>query len=244
MIYKLTLALALAAITSAKLFKEDPEHQKFLWESFKRDFAKRYETMDEEMHRFKVFVQNLRDADSRNTEELAAGGNAVHGITRFSDLSQAEFEARYLTANPKDKTENRTYDTTVRTVNTAAGLVDWTGTYTTPVKDQVSFPFFLFSFPDWSFCFQGYCGSCWAFSATEQIESDSMRTLGTSYVLSPAQITQCDTTSYGCDGGWTENAYDYVKKAGGIEQEKDYEYSTALYKGIVLSSFPSFVIVY
>jgi hypothetical protein len=155
MIYKLTIALALAAVTSAALFKEDPEHQKYLWESFKRDFTKRYETMDEEMHRFKVFIQNLRDSDARNAEELAAGGNAVHGITRFSDLSQAEFEARYLTANPKDKTENRTYDTTVRTVNAAAGLVDWTGKYTTPVKDQVSFfSFVVVSLPDF-FLLQG-----------------------------------------------------------------------------------------
>ncbi|RYG63303.1 hypothetical protein EON64_16205 [archaeon] len=29
------------------------------------------------------------------------------------------------------------------------------------------------------------------------MESDSMRTLGTSYVLSPEQITQCATTAYG-----------------------------------------------
>lgn len=47
-----------------------------------------------------------------------------------------------------------------------------------------------------------------------------MRTLGTSYILSPEQITQCDSTSYGCNGGWTEHAYNYVKKAGGIETEK------------------------
>jgi len=70
------------------------------------------------------------------------------------------------------------------------------------------------------------CGSCWAFSASEQIESDSMRTLKTSYTLSPEQIVQCDTTSYGCSGGWTEHAYNYVKKAGGIETESAYPYSS------------------
>jgi len=96
--------------------------------------------------------------------------------------------------------------------NANAGLVDWSGVLTTPVKDQ------------------GYCGSCWAFSATEQIESDSMRTLGTSYILSPEQITQCDTTSSGCNGGWTEHAYNYVQKAGGIETNNDYPYTS--YQGV------------
>lgn len=54
------------------------------------------------------------------------------------------------------------------------------GTYTTPVKDQ------------------GYCGSCWAFSVTEQLESDSMRTLGTDYILSPQQLVSCDSSDAGC----------------------------------------------
>ena len=71
---------------------------------------------------------------------------------------------------------------------------------------------------------------CWAFSATEQIDSDAMRTLGVSYVLSPEQITQCDTTSYGCSGGWSEHAYNYVSKAGGIETEANYPYTS--YYGI------------
>jgi len=208
MIYQLAVAVALATTASAALYKEDPTHMKFLWESFKREFNREYASMDEETHRFQTFVANLKAADQRNAEELAAQGSATHGITKFSDLSQAEFEARFLTADPTKKTENTVVDSTERTVDTTASLVDWSGKYTTPVKDQ------------------GYCGSCWAFSATEQIESDSIRTLGKSWVLSPEQIVQCDSTSYGCDGGWTENAYNYVKKAGGLETNTDYPYSS------------------
>ena len=95
---------------------------------------------------------------------------------------------------------------------TTASSKDWSGVLTTPVKDQ------------------GYCGSCWAFSATEQVESDSMRTLSVSTILSPEQITQCDTTSSGCNGGWTEHAYNYVKKAGGLESNADYPYTS--YQGV------------
>lgn len=207
MIYQLAVALTLATVASATLYREDPTHLKFLWESFKREYSREYATMDEESSRFQIFVQNLKAADARNNDELKIRGNAVHGITKFFDMSQAEFESHYLTADPKMKTGEAMLDTTERTVDMTASLVDWSGKYTTPVKDQ------------------GYCGSCWAFSATEQIESDAMRK-GKSYVLSPQQITSCDSTSYGCNGGWTENAYNYVKKAGGIETNADYPYSS------------------
>jgi C1A family cysteine protease len=53
-----------------------------------------------------------------------------------------------------------------------------------------------------------------------------MRTLGTTYLLSAEQITQCDTVSHGCNGGWTEKAYNYVQKAGGLELESDYPYTS------------------
>lgn len=88
--------------------------------------------------------------------------------------------------------------------------VDWSDIYTTAVKDQ------------------GYCGSCWAFSATEQIESDSIRAgyLTTSDNLSPQQIVSCDTTDLGCGGGNPETAYMYVAKAGGLTSDSQYPYTS------------------
>ncbi len=207
MIYSVAIALAVAATASARLFPENPSFQKEMWESFKREHHKNYATMEEENHRFQVFLENLKMADLRNEQEVKEGGAAIHGITIFSDMSQAEFESTMLTADISLRSGSAVKDTTDRQVKVGAALVDWTGVYTTPVKDQ------------------GYCGSCWAFSATEQIESDSMRTLSTTWILSPEQITQCTTDCYGCNGGWTESAFDYAKKTA-IVQNADYPYTS------------------
>jgi len=74
---------------------------------------------------------------------------------------------------------------------------------------------------------QGQCGSCWAFSATEQIESNNFLKTGHLPILSPQQITSCDTIAgvQGCNGGYTSSAYDYVVK-NGIESNKDYPYTS------------------
>jgi len=211
MIYQTVVALAIVAGASAKLFSEDHSHQKYMWESFKTEHSRNYATMDEESQRFAIFLENMKVADLRNEAELKNKGSAIHGITRFSDLSQAEFESRYLTADITLRSKD-TVRVELEKPDTTAALKDWSGVLTTPVKDQ------------------GYCGSCWAFSATEQIESDSMRTLGTSYLLSPEQLVQCDTTSSGCNGGWTEHAYNYVKRAGGITTDAAYPYTS--YQGV------------
>jgi C1A family cysteine protease len=148
----------------------------------------------------------LKLADERNAAEIAAGGSAVHGITKFSDWSTEEFTAFLGASKPSGHASKAEKAQVVHSKQQSSAVVDWTGIYTTPVKNQ------------------GQCGSCWAFSATEQIESDTMRTLGKTYVLAPEQIVQCAANGQGCNGGWTEEAYMYVKKAGGMEQESDYPY--------------------
>ena len=61
--------------------------------------------------------------------------------------------------------------------------------------------------------------SCWAFSATENIESVWALAGNKLVELAPQQIVDCDKTDDGCNGGDTPTAFDYVVKAGGLELE-------------------------
>ena len=165
-----------------------------------------YSSLEEEAKRAEIFAGNMLLVAERNAAEIAAGGEAVHGITKFSDMHQDEFTSLFNGSGPNSATPEKVLMGLPKVNST--DLVDWTGTLTTPVKDQAQ------------------CGSCWAFSATEQFESDVMRVLKTTYELSPQQVVSCDTKSAGCRGGNTETAYAYLKKFGGQEQESDYPYAS------------------
>jgi C1A family cysteine protease len=188
------------------------EEKKSLFNEFKSTYKKRYSSGAEEAKRYANFLEFLDLVDDRNEEEAFAGASGFHGITKFADWSQAEFEESLLTFKSSDSVEEEFYRSAesegiyenVQITSLGVRSVDWTGVLTTSVKNQ------------------GYCGSCWAFSATEQIESDSIRAgyLSTEDALSPQQIVSCDkgadAGAMGCDGGWTWSAYDYVEKTGGL----------------------------
>ena len=203
--FRFLIAITTALAVYGKVYTENPKQQLEMWKQFKESFNKRYTTEEEDRTRFGHFLDNLKEADKRQAAERLAGGTATHGVTRFSDMSKAEFKAFLGASKPAGYVS--TAEKAAKPYKKAAsGLVDWTGIYTTPVKNQ------------------GQCGSCWAFSATEQIESDTMRTLNEEYILDPQQIVDCADHAYGCGGGWTEVAYGYVKSAGGLESEDDYPY--------------------
>lgn len=75
------------------LAKESDDEKKQRFAKFKGDNGKSYKDSTEENAKYQVFVGNLELIDQRNLLE----GKMVHDVTRFSDLTQEEFEARYLT---------------------------------------------------------------------------------------------------------------------------------------------------
>jgi C1A family cysteine protease len=172
---------------------------------FAKQYGKTYSDAEFPV-RMAVFADNLDRINEQNKQHILIGGEAVFGVTQFSDLTPAEFKAMYLTYRPSNSTQARVQ---IQLDGAPATTVDWrTKGAVTDVKDQ------------------GQCGSCWAFSATEAIESYSFLSSGKLVSLSPQQITSCDKVDGGCNGGNTETAYGYVHKAGGIETSADYPYTS------------------
>jgi hypothetical protein len=136
--FKSAIASTFFLGSSALLSNSSPDEIKKMWDDFKVTHGKSYRTQDEEVMRFNVFVENFGLVDERNRVERANGGTAFHGITQFSDLTQSEFEKGYLTADAARGLTNGTAirDENIKPYEGPQGLVDWSGKYTTPVRDQ------------------------------------------------------------------------------------------------------------
>ena len=62
---------------------------------------------------------------------------------------------------------------------------------------------------------QGQCGSCWAFSTAETVESQRVLAGFAPIDLSPQQIAAYTPGMYGCGGGDPIPAYDYIMNKKG-----------------------------
>ena len=109
MLSKLVLAIAgfsaaSASVSKPKLYTpDDATMMEEKWAAFKEEHDRRYHE-SEETHRYDVFTTNLKLADERNEREISLNGTARHGITKFSDLTQAEFDAQFLNSKPNPGT--------------------------------------------------------------------------------------------------------------------------------------------
>ena len=197
---------ALSVANVAHSSTEFEDGSKALFDDFISSYGKIYSSESEYWTRLDIFKKNLVIIRSRNAQEIASGGSAVHGITSFADYSQKEIDAVSTLLPPKYHTP-QSYQEMVQLQPTAATFSDWRTSYVTAIKNQ------------------GKCGSCWAYAATEQIESDAIRLLkgfDPSLNLSPQQLVDCDRADHACSGGWMPTAWDYVKGTGGVEFASDY----------------------
>jgi len=180
-----------------------PIEQEFI--KWTANHNKVYGSEDEFNFRKAIFNINLQRIEQLNEQS----DSAVFGLTKFADLTAQEFKEFYLGYVPKVSNVEREY----LTLSTEAvpDTYDWiTQGKVSPVKNQEQ------------------CGSCWAFSATENIESVWMIAKGltptTFKPLAPQQIVDCDTHDGGCNGGDTPTAYEYVISAKGQDTEESYPY--------------------
>ncbi|KAG2683979.1 hypothetical protein I3760_10G058800 [Carya illinoinensis] len=68
-------------------------------------------------------------------------------------------------------------------------------------------------------------GSCWSFSSTGAMEGINAIATGDLISLSEQELVDCDTTNYGCEGGYMDYAFEWVISNGGIDTESDYPYT-------------------
>jgi C1A family cysteine protease len=204
-----------------------------LFSDFKKTYKKEYQTEHLEEKSFENFSKFLKTVDKRNKKEAKKGGSAIHGVTIFADLSDDDFasshlgfretdERRMLMRSLKDKhkhssssshkpTKQPTHKPTYSPTSKKGTYKNWAEDgFTTSVRDQ------------------GYCGSCWAISAVEQMESDAIISglMTNKESLSVQQVVSCDRNDYGCHGGNTEVAYTYIGKTGGLQLETTYPYTS------------------
>jgi len=221
-----TTTTATTTITSTKEAGEiavkytelDSDTKKNLFRDFKINYEKAYKDSKEESFRMQQFDSFLERVDQINAKNLAAGGEGtVHGITKFADYTQDEFTKMFMGYIPADEATKKTRMTqqkaiTVHPMSSTKSSVDWTGVYTTSVNDQ------------------DRCASSWAWTASQQVESDAIRlglmALDDNNKLSPQQILDCDTADMGCEGGNTQTAFETIFRDGGLHYLSEYPYAT------------------
>lgn len=183
----------------------------YTFDKFMNDFDKHYEGA-ELTQREALFKVALKQVLEHNLDETQSWKMAIN---KFSDMTEREMntfkghasQQAPLLEPPQDFFNN------LKPVSDLPESVDWRDNgVVTPTKNQ------------------GGCGSCWAFSATEVLESHVAIQTGQLLTLSPQQMVSCAPNpnhcggTGGCSGSVQWLGFNYTIAAGGLSLETDYPY--------------------
>lgn len=193
-----------ALLTAAAFAYEaiDPREYEFM--EWIAQHGRSYGTRSE----FEFRLARWLEADEfiKEVNALDSGYTHTAGHNHLSDFTREEYRKRLNNVPAED--DDMMLDAPEDYVSN--GGKDWRSSgCVTPVKDQ------------------GQCGSCWAFSATETVESAYCIEHGSLYTLSPQMLVDCAKgvlSNHGCNGGWYYYAWDYLQTHGQM-LESDYPYT-------------------
>ncbi|XP_019085549.1 PREDICTED: senescence-specific cysteine protease SAG39-like [Camelina sativa] len=171
-------------------------------------FHRVYSHDAEKASRFEIFKKNLKFVESFN---MKTNKTYKLDVNKFSDLTDEEFQARYMGLVVPEGTSSLDSHKTVsfrhENVSEIGESMDWRQEgAVTPVKNQ------------------NPCGCCWAFSAVAAVEGIMKIAKGNLVSLSEQQLLDCSTENYGCNGGLMDKAFNYIINNQGITTEDSYPY--------------------
>ncbi|XP_053657840.1 uncharacterized protein LOC128706923 [Anopheles marshallii] len=194
---------------------DDDEHVRRQFNKFKHHHRRQYASSMEHEMRFNIFRNNLFKIDQLNKFER---GTAKYGVTKFADMTVAEYRAHTGLVVPKQLHTNH-IPNPVATQEDVADVGDMPTSFdwrdqgaVTGVKDQ------------------GSCGSCWAFSAIGNIEGLHQIKTKKLESYSEQELVDCDKVDNGCGGGYMDDAFKAIEQLGGLELEADYPYEAKAQK--------------
>lgn len=189
-----------------------PEDEHF--HSFMRTHKRVYKNAAEYHQRRAVFRDNLAYINAHNSRRDVSHNL---GVTQFADMTVEEIQRVMLPNRFKSAEEKRqvkqsfAYDAKHKNSGQALpSAVDWVSKgAVNPPKDQ------------------GACGSCWTFGTAGSLEGAYAIKTGNLVSLSEQQILDCawvPNGDSGCDGGFAEQAMQWIKNNGGLATEASYSY--------------------
>jgi len=174
------------------------------FEEYNTFWNKTHANVAEKRARFLNFMENAQKIKYSNKHSTGA----KFGFTQFSDMSPREFKNKMMGFKPSTPIEKVTVKRTEE--QNPSTNIDWVSKgMTTPIKNQQQ------------------CGSCWAFSATEEIESAMLIAGQTPQIGAPQEIVDCDSNDQGCNGGDPAEAMQWIIQQGGQDAESCYPYTGA-----------------
>ncbi|ESO93539.1 hypothetical protein LOTGIDRAFT_161642 [Lottia gigantea] len=75
--------------------------------------------------------------------------------------------------------------------------------------------------------YQGECGDGWAFAAADAVYGQLVKKEGKHTIPSVQNLVDCSRPqgNYGCEGGYSVNAFKYIIENGGMNIQKEYPYA-------------------